>query len=64
VKAENPAVRRILARVCKDTIARCLKFEDQLQANLKSFFFVQGLNEKGAKIRELIEGKIRRNFTG
>jgi hypothetical protein len=42
-----------------------LKFEDQLQANLKPFFFFyQGPNGKGAKIRELIEYKIRRNFTG
>jgi hypothetical protein len=38
VKARIPAARRIFARVCRDTIARCLKFEDQLQANLKPFF--------------------------
>jgi len=57
VKVGNPAVRRIFARVCRDTIARCLKFEDQLQANLD-----QGLNGKGAKIKKLIEDKVRRNL--
>jgi len=46
-----------------DTIARCVKFEDQLQANLKPFLD-QEPNEKGAKIRKLIEDKIRRNFAG
>jgi hypothetical protein len=61
VKVGNPAVRRIFARVCRDTIARCLKFEDQLQANLKPFLD-RGPNGKGAKIRKLIEDKIRRNF--
>ena len=42
VKVENPATRRILTRVCRsdsrDSIARYLKFADQLQANLKDFF--------------------------
>jgi len=39
VKAGIPAAKRIFARVWRDTIARCLKFEDQLQANLKPLFF-------------------------
>jgi len=56
-------VRRIFARVCRDTIARCLKFEDHLKANLKPFLD-QGPNGKGAKIRKLREEKIGRNFAG
>ena len=49
----------IFARVCRDTIARCLKFEDHLQAILKPSFD-QGPNGKGVKIGKLIEDKIRR----
>jgi hypothetical protein len=59
VKVGIPAKRRIFAQVCRDTIARCLKFEDQLQANLK-LFLDQGPNGKGARIRKLIEDKIRK----
>jgi hypothetical protein len=59
VKAGIPVKRRIFAQVCRDTIARCLKFEDQLQANLK-LFLDQGPNGKGARIRKLIEDKIRK----
>jgi hypothetical protein len=64
MKAGNPTVRRFFARICRDTIARCLKFEDQLQANLKPFSWTKDQIEKCAKIKELIEDKIRRNFTG
>jgi len=49
MKVKNPAARRILARVCRDTIARCLKFEDQLQANLKEFFWTKDWIEKVIK---------------
>ena len=56
-------MREIFAQVCKDTIARCLKFKNQLQANLKPFLD-QGSNGKGAKIRKLTEDKIGRNFAG
>ena len=42
MEVENHAARRILAQVCRsdlrDSIARYLKFEDQLRANLKDFF--------------------------
>ena len=63
MKAGISAARRIFAQVCRDTIARCLKFENQLQANLKLFFFFyQGPNGTGAKIRKLIEDKIRKKF--
>jgi hypothetical protein len=44
------------ARVCRDTIARCLKIEDQLQANFNPFLD-QGPNGKSAKIRRMIEDK-------
>jgi hypothetical protein len=56
VKAGNPAARRIFAQVCRDTIARCLKFKDQLQANLNPFLD-QGPNGKISKIRRMIEDK-------
>jgi len=56
MKAGIPAVRRIFAQICRDTIARCLKFEDQLQANLNTFL-EQGPNGKSAKIRRMIEDK-------
>jgi hypothetical protein len=61
VKAGIPAARRIFARVCRDIISRCLKFEDQLQANL-NLCFGPRTKWKGAKIRKLIEDKIRKKF--
>jgi hypothetical protein len=56
VKAGIPGARRIFAQVCRDTIARCLKFEDQLQANLNPFLD-QRPNGKSDKIRRMIEDK-------
>jgi len=56
MKAGIPAARRIFAQVCRDMIVRCLKFEDQLLANLNPFLD-QGPNGKSAKIRRMIEYK-------
>jgi hypothetical protein len=61
VKVGIPAAKRIFVQVCRDTITRCLKIEDQLQANLKPFYGPR-TKWKRFKIRDLIEDKIRRNF--